>query len=76
MQKHPNPKLSRNKILLISKLGFKKTLWSIGYQLKTCTAPQRPIVLTRAVGEEQALSDSPDAILLSFESKKNAEYTN
>lgn len=26
VQKYPNPKLSRNKILLINELGFKKTL--------------------------------------------------
>lgn len=73
VQKYPNPKLSRNKILLINELGFKKTLWSIAYQLKSFPAPQRLIVLVRAVGEEQALSDSSDGILLPFESKKNAE---
>lgn len=73
MQKCPSPKCSRNKILLISELGFKKTLWNTAYQLKTFTAPQRPIVLIRVVEEEQALSDSPDTRLLSFESKKRMQ---
>lgn len=55
-------RLFSKKIWLSGGLDFKKTLWSLHMDYNLLFHQKlRPIVLTTAVAEEQALSDSLDA---------------